>query len=225
TYFLTLPPNAPEGFDADGELNWENDTWENPYASLLMPYEARTGNLVSSLGLRYRILEGLDLKGDIGYSVLFSEQFSAEPIKTNPPSSSVNTGSSTFSDTKISTWNIEPQLEYKKSIGKGNLNVLVGTTFQQQRRTGDDIRATGYTSDALLKNIRAASALSVINARDVLYIYNALFGRVNFVWNERYIANLTARRAGSSRFGAEQRYANFGAVGAAWIFSRESFFR
>lgn len=224
TYFITLPPNAPEGFNADGSLNWANDTWENPYALLLMPYEARTGNLVSSLGLRYRIVEGLEFKGDIGYSILGSDQFSAEPIKTISPTSSIKTGASIFSDVTISTWNAEPQIEFRKTIGKGSLRVLLGTTFQQQRRTGDDIRATGYTSDALLKNIRAATALSVISAQDVLYRYNALFGRVNYIWNDRYIVNLTARRDGSSRFGAEQRYANFGAIGAAWIFSREPFF-
>src|SRR5690606_8101548 len=41
----------------------------------------------------------------------------------------------------------------------------------------------------------------------------------------RYIINLTARRDGSSRFGPGNQYANFGAVGAAWIFSNEEFSR
>ncbi len=34
--------------------------------------------------------------------------------------------------------------------------------------------------------------------------------------------NLTGRRDGSSRFGPDRQFANFGAVGAAWIFSKEA---
>src|SRR5690606_26083084 len=169
-------------------------------------------------------LEGLAVKTNMGYSVLNARQFAAEPIKTNSPTSSIKTGSSTFSENNINTWNMEPQLEYQRTIGKGNLNLLVGTTFQQQMQTGSDIRATGYSSDALLKNIKAATSLSIIDAREILYRYNALFGRINFIWDDKYIVNLTARRDGSSRFGKENQFANFGAAGVAWIFSKESLF-
>src|SRR5690606_27400325 len=56
------------------------------------------------------------------------------------------------------------------------------------------------------------------------YRYNAVFGRVNYGYNEKYFLNLTGRRDGSSRFGPGKQFANFGAIGAAWLFSRESFF-
>lgn len=224
TFYITLPPNAPSAFNTNGELNWENGTWINPYALLMRPYEGRTGNLVSSLGLKYRLLEGLSVKANMGYAVVNASQFAAEPIKTNSPTSSVKTGSSTFSENNISTWSIEPQVEYQRTIGKANLNMLVGTTFQQQMQTGSDVRATGYSSDALLKNIKAAASLSIIDAREILYRYNSLFARINFNWDEKYIVNLTARRDGSSRFGKENQFANFGAAGVAWIFSKESAF-
>src|SRR5690606_24109556 len=56
-----------------------------------------------------------------------------------------------------------------------------------------------------------------------LYRYTAVFGRFNYTHHDRYILNLTGRRDGSSRFGVNNRFANFGAVGAAWLFSREKF--
>src|SRR5690606_25066178 len=40
---------------------------------------------------------------------------------------------------------------------------------------------------------------------------------------DRYIVNLTGRRDGSSRFGPGNRFANFGALGLAWLFSEEPF--
>ncbi len=48
-----------------------------------------------------------------------------------------------------------------------------------------------------------------------------LFGRFNYTFNNKYIINLTARRDGSSRFGRENQFDNFGAGGIAWIFSEE----
>lgn len=54
------------------------------------------------------------------------------------------------------------------------------------------------------------------------YNYQAFFGRVNYDWEDKYIANFTGRRDGSSRFGPNYRFSNFGAVGAAWIFSNET---
>jgi hypothetical protein len=57
----------------------------------------------------------------------------------------------------------------------------------------------------------------------VEYKYNAIFGRVNYDWQGKYFVNATFRRDGSSRFGPNNRFGNFGALGAAWVFSQEDF--
>lgn len=50
------------------------------------------------------------------------------------------------------------------------------------------------------------------------------FTLINYGYKDRYFLNLNARRDGSSRFGANKRYANFGSIGASWVVSNESFF-
>jgi hypothetical protein len=85
------------------------------------------------------------------------------------------------------------------------------------------IRAVGYLSDELLGNINAAPQINKLSADNTIYHYNALFARVGYNWNDTYFVNLTARRDGSSRFGPDNRFANFGAIGIAWIFSNERF--
>ncbi|MEJ0080934.1 MAG: hypothetical protein WDM78_08305 [Puia sp.] len=55
------------------------------------------------------------------------------------------------------------------------------------------------------------------------YKYEAVFGRINYNWEDKYLINLTGRRDGSSRFGSGKQFGNFGAIGAAWIFSNENF--
>ncbi|HRN99488.1 MAG TPA: TonB-dependent receptor, partial [Flavobacterium sp.] len=82
----------------------------------------------------------------------------------------------------------------------------------------------GFASNALINSLTAATTQTIISDELSEYNYSALFGRVNLNFKERYIVNLTGRRDGSSRFGPGNRFANFGAVGAAWLFSKEAWF-
>ena len=70
----------------------------------------------------------------------------------------------------------------------------------------------------------AADEVEARGSTDSDYRYNAVFGRVNLQLLDRYILNLTGRRDGSSRFGPGRQFGNFGAVGLAWIFSKEKLF-
>jgi hypothetical protein len=56
-----------------------------------------------------------------------------------------------------------------------------------------------------------------------LYKYTAVYGRANYTLDDTYILNATFRRDGSTRFGPGRRFGNFGSIGAAWIFTNESF--
>lgn len=49
------------------------------------------------------------------------------------------------------------------------------------------------------------------------------FGTLNYGYKNRYYLNMNVRRDGSSRFGADYRYATFGSVGASWVISDEPF--
>ena len=42
----------------------------------------------------------------------------------------------------------------------------------------------------------------------------SFFGKVNYTYNDRYMASFTLRRDGSSRFGKNNRYGNFPSIGA-----------
>jgi TonB-dependent starch-binding outer membrane protein SusC len=49
------------------------------------------------------------------------------------------------------------------------------------------------------------------------------FTTLNYGYNNKYFINLTGRRDGSSRFGQNNRFANFGSVGAVWVVKNERF--
>ena len=217
-----LPPNIPDFLDDNSELVWP--VTYNPYSYLQKEYKVKTDNLISNLQLNYQLVPNLYLKTRLGYTTLNRDEVYINPKSSFYPTSTLQANSQ-FNDTKIRTWNVEPQVEYTVHFGKSKLSIMVGGTFQEEKRQNTRIDATGFSNDALLESVEAASSITVnpILSNDIQYRYHAIFGRINYILKDRYLLNLTGRRDGSSRFGPGKRFANFGAVGAAWIFSNESF--
>ena len=53
----------------------------------------------------------------------------------------------------------------------------------------------------------------------------SFFGKVNYSYADRYLASLTIRRDGSSRFGHNNQYGTFPSVSAGWRISEEKFMK
>lgn len=221
TSFLTLPPNLPSLYDSAGKLNWEikGVPFDNPNAYLHQKYVSNTENLLSNLQLSYRIVKGLTGKISLGYNSMLVDEKSTLPKAAQNPINSP-TGSAIFGSNRFTSWIIEPQLEYTGNINKGKLTFLVGGTWQQILNNRTTIQASGYTNDALLGSVDGA-ANTLVSTGYNQYKYEAVFGRLNYNWRDKYIINFTGRRDGSSRFGPDKRFANFLAGGIAWIFSGE----
>ena len=222
-YALNLAPNAPALYDANGQINWQGGTWNNPLALFLQKNQAVSNNLTSSLVLSYDILPGLQFKSNIGYTRIQTDQDDQTPAAyyygTPSPYYRNHVHGSTFLNTLI----IEPQLSYQQNIGKGELNLLVGGTFQSDHNNSLSIVGYNFSSDEQINNISAASNSYISGNNGYDYRYNAIFGRLGYTWEDKYLLNITARRDGSSRFGPANRFGNFGAIGAGWIFSKEKF--
>jgi TonB-dependent starch-binding outer membrane protein SusC len=226
-----LPPDAPAIFNPDGSLNWDPitqgqaGTWSNPFSVLLEQYKGTTSNLVSNAILSYSPLTNLEIKGSVGYTNTQTNEVQTTPTTVNDPAYDVTSGYSNFNAMNSHSWIVEPQIYYKAFIGNGMLTTLLGTTFLDNSGSAQALQATGFNSDALLQDIQAATNVSVQGAASSEYRYNAFFGRVNYNWQDKYLLNITGRRDGSSRFGPGKQFANFGAIGLGWIFTKEDFIK
>ena len=219
TSFINLPPNYPVLEDASGKLRWEEKgtTLNNPLAFTRYAYKAVSNNLVSSLQLAYQVLPQLVLRTSLGYNSYALNEHSKVPREAQNPLYNP-LGLAQFGSSAQGSWIIEPQAEYSTTLARGQVRVLIGGTGQEQKGAATSLIGFGYTSDALLNSLTGAATTLATNESRV-YRYAALFGRVNYNWQNRYLVNLSGRRDGSSRFGPNRRQASFGAVGAAWIFS------
>lgn len=227
-----LSPNAPSLYNEDGTLNFAVDNaglstylyGNNPLASLAGININKTRNLVTHADLSYHILPGLYIKANLGYNDLNSNELVTTPLTTYQPYiRPFVTRSSQFANNSTRSWIVEPQLSYRLTKNWGELNFLLGASSQQNESDGQIINASGYVSDELLQTITGATTLEGSGTVASTYKYSALFGRANYNYKNKYLLNYTIRRDGTSRFSPENRFHNFQAAGAGWIFTEESF--
>jgi TonB-linked SusC/RagA family outer membrane protein len=225
---IILAPNAPDMFNADGSLNWfpvpgrsTSSFIANPGIFIKQPFSSHTNNLIANNTLSYDIIPGLKLKSSMGFNRLASDEIQLTPLSSIRPDASTRNRSARYLTKSIISWIIEPQITYNRETDIGTFDVLIGSTFQRSKTNVLSQTGTGHTSDLKLEDIASASTVTINNTIYALYKYNALFGRLNYRIANKYVLNVTARRDGSSRFGAENRFNNFYSVGGAWLFKEE----
>lgn len=231
---MNLPPNAPDLRKPDGSLNWGiNDkgvsTLGNihPLAKITALYKSQTDNLVANAGISYNILRSLTFKTNIGYNSLSTDELTTNPASIWAPEVvNLITRTAAYNNSSIKTWLLEPQLNFEHQLRTAKINILAGATIQQTSSDRKLVNGSGYTSDLVLENVGAATSVTIPPNSTIQsqYKYNAGFFRVTYNLQDKYILNLSGRRDGSSRYGSANRFHNFGAVGAAWLFSSEKFF-
>jgi len=225
-YVINLVPNLPELYDNAGKLNWQSGgvAFENPLAYTLNKYDATTESINGRLTAGYTVVRGVKLSTAIGYNTLRTDEVSKRPLAAqspaNNPLAALELGNN-FSR----AWIVEPQVEYEVRVGDGQLKLLTGATLQDNVSSGSYIRATGYSSDNLISSVAAAPTIASRRNNYVQYKYQALFARVHYILQDKYILNVSGRRDGSSRFGPGKQYSLFGAAGAAWLFGNEVFIK
>lgn len=222
-----LAPNAPELYDAEGNLNWENNTFQNPLGPLRSFSTINTNDLVANTVVSYNILPSFDCKVNLGFTNLNNHEQRIIPSTIVNPALNITSANSSLYDnlTERQSLLFEPQLNWKKTFGNSTIDVLVGGTAQQQTTSRVYSYGAGFSSNALIFNMAAATTKLVFTSDVLKYKYQAFFGRINYNYRDKYIVNATGRRDGSSRFGPGRQFATFGAVGAAWLFSNEDFFK
>jgi TonB-dependent starch-binding outer membrane protein SusC len=226
---ILLAPNAPSLYNEDGSINWALNsnnvsTWTNPLSYLLNTYDNKSSNLIANASLSYRIFPGLEIRNSFGYTNFESNEVSIFPLQAvSPEYQPITDRYAFYSDNSINSWVVEPQIDYKRGLGNGKVEILFGATLQQRNNNGLVLTGSGYNSDLKLENVGSAASVYVVSTTSSKYKYNAVFGRINYSFKDKYILNLTGRRDGSSRFGEENRFHNFGAFGAGWIFTEEKY--
>jgi TonB-linked SusC/RagA family outer membrane protein len=220
------PSNATAGRGEHNNLLWEPGL-SNPYADFLKRYSLAKRNYLFSVVLQWkpRPIKGLSIRTNLGISGLTTNENDQLPIASqNPLLSSNLTGSSTIAGKNIWGYIAEPIIEYHLPFVR-DLTVVAGASLQYTATTSSIVTGEGYTNDSDLLQLDKAPYFSTNFRNKSEYKYRALFTQLKYQWKEKYIANANLRRDVSSRFSPKENSGYFWSLGAAWIFSEESFFK
>lgn len=121
-------------------------------------------------------------------------------------------------------WNWTNTATYDLSFGKNRMDFLLGTEMIRQLDTWLAAERQTYeleTPDYMFPSAGTGEAFATGNATG--YSLLSYFGKINYVYDNKYLASVTLRRDGSSRFGKNNRFATFPAFSAGWRISEEHF--
>lgn len=115
---------------------------------------------------------------------------------------------------------------YNKTFNQHSLSILAGTEYIQ-----NNMRSFfGFGKDFALNSdsyyqLDAAAGERSSGGNAGGYKLFSYFGKANYNFDDRYLLAATLRRDGSSRFGAENRFAYFPAISAGWRIASEKFMK
>ncbi|MFY0255506.1 SusC/RagA family TonB-linked outer membrane protein [Chitinophaga sp. 30R24] len=217
----TYPNNYPM-YDDHGQLYWGGG-FSNPMALLKQSFKTNTESMLLNASLSYNILQNLQVKVNVGENKIELDQKILYPGSTYNPVYQ-NTGTGYYSSNSTKNYLVEPQINYHTTLGAGKLDAIVGGSWQQSKYNQPYfVIAADFPTEALMDSYGAAGTIYVNTSTTAEYKYASVLSRLSYTWKDKYVLNGTFRRDGSSRFGPNKRFGNFGSLGAAWIFSDESF--
>ena len=179
------------------------------------------GNVSSYL--QYEIIDGLNVKTVLGGDVTDTQTYAHRLLGFD----SRARNSQTFmnqTDLKVSTVLSETTLSYNTILNdKHDISAVAGIEFQTTKLIGTSLRGVNVPDAAVLNyNLFDPSNITVAERKETR-ARESVFGRVNYAYNDKYLASVSVRRDGDSRFGANKRYEVFPAISLGWNVHNEDF--
>ena len=199
-----------------------NPELENPYViATEIVNETEIDEFRGNMFFNYQILESLSLRSSFGLNTINGRiGFFVPNIFNNSTSEGARL---TFNrTTDLLT---EHFLTYTKRIGKGDLSLLAGYSYQKIQ--GENF--TAYVGDLLDDELQYYELLggtpNIVDSNfSIPRVLESQFGRLNYDYDDRYLFTATVRRDASSVFAANNKSAIFPSAAIAWKVSNEDFF-
>ena len=123
-------------------------------------------------------------------------------------------------------WNVHTRLQYDTKIGKNAISVMAGHEASVSGYETLSGYKDGFVNNTIQTLNAGASDVNQTNSSTMgSSSKESYFGRLGYIYNDRYIIQGIIRYDGSSAFGINNRWGTFPAVSAAWKISEESFMK
>lgn len=227
----TEPVYDPENKESGGYYRVIGMDYYNPVAMVdERNDENDSDNLTASVRATLNILPVEGLKWDNFFSYN-NERYEGRTYRTQYyPSIIGQNGNAYISNSHSSDLQWESTMQYANTFGKHSVQAVLGYTWQQINYRDSSMENYGFDNDIFqTDNIGTGSALaqgmaSMSSFRESSR-YIAFFGRVMYNYDEKYLASVSLRRDGSTKFGKDNKWGWFPAVSLGWRLNRENWLK
>lgn len=226
--------NSPAAMAKDVYGNFVNSTnlqgqsvgqSANPVAqAALRDVGVVTSKAFGNIYAEITFLKGLKLRNQFNYDYSLGAKKAFQPYVKNPLTNELIINPSKLSEQRNNSfyWGLQNYLNYDKTFGKHTISATAGHEVQSSE--WDYIQA--YRDD-LQQNLPSLAVGSTVNqtigAGAGANSIESYFGRITYIFNNKYTVSGTARSDGSSSFGPSKRWGNFYGGSASWTITNEEF--
>ena len=179
------------------------------------------GNISSYL--QYNFTDALSIKTVLGGDVRDARNVFYRGLEFDSRARSTQTALDR-NDTKRSSVLSETTLNYATVLGGvHDIGAVVGLEFQNFFINAIDLNATNIPFGEFQNYALLDPADIQVTERNETVARQSVFGRINYAYDNRYLASFSLRRDGDSRFGANNRFETFPAVSLGWNVHNEGF--
>ena len=227
---IEMPPIFPVRFP-DGTFSNSRSTTDNfNFESMANPVHVLETEVLNNLRnqvfgnlyFEFVLAEGLTFKTQLGVDKqdrTFRQFSPNDLINISAP-----LGFASIEEEKVVYWQQENFLTYTKDLENSRVNAVLGASWQQREFFEFIAQSEGFPDNSLSFN-RLQSGSNFLEPRSAYnsWSINSYFARVGYTLKDKYLATLTGRVDGSSRFGANNKYGFFPSIGLGWVISEEDF--
>ena len=214
------------GYGTNGEPQQYYSQGNNPVAqsnNSLGNSPLKISNLRITLFANLHLFDGLDFKSiytNEGNSSLGYDWNTYTNIDGN------GLGSANGNSNRVSSWTTDNFFTYDKIINeKHHFNGVIGAQWSSMYTNSLGAFSSGYTTDFFkYYNLGVGSQPPSVSSDYIASSTNSFFGRLNYVFNDKYLFTISSRYDGSSVFGADNKYSLFPSGALGWVLSKENLF-
>lgn len=206
-----------------GDLGFEG--MSNPV--MLLEKQERSYNRTQVFGnfaATVHITNNLDLKTQFGVDKhlrTYREYSATDLVNISAPH-----GRAIINHGDVTYWQEETYLTHNLVTDKHRLTTMAGLSWQERVYQSDNSRTEGFSDDFFgWNNMGVGENPNPPTSDWYKWSMNSYFLRAAYSFTDTYMATLTGRVDGSSKFGEDNKYAFFPSLGLGWNVSNEGFMK
>jgi TonB-linked SusC/RagA family outer membrane protein len=200
--------------------------WVNSYG----PKEHNWNNLLTTANIRYKPINDLVLNVMGSYNLVYSDDQhyyqkgeSWNPVIGAPAQSSESSLDENWA--KSYKYDLQITGNYEKMIQKHYLKLLAGFSLESYRSDNINGNRRNFITDSLYELNAGDAATSINSGTANQWAFASFFGRLNYVFDDRYLVEFSFRNDGSSRFAPGKQWGFFPSGSLGWNINKEGFMK